>query len=42
MGAHAVDLLLERIAEPQAPLRHLLLNPSISLRASTAPVPMNM
>jgi DNA-binding LacI/PurR family transcriptional regulator len=42
MGAHAVDLLLERIAEPQAPLRHLLLNPSISLRDSTAPVPMNM
>ena len=39
MGGHAVDLLLERIAAPDAPLRHLLLTPPISLRASTGPVP---
>ena len=37
MGAHAVDLLLERIANPDAPARHLLLAPPISLRASTGP-----
>ncbi|HVQ90670.1 MAG TPA: LacI family DNA-binding transcriptional regulator [Mycobacteriales bacterium] len=39
MGAHAVDLLLERIATPDAPPRHLLLAPPISLRASTGPAP---
>lgn len=39
MGNHAVDLLLERIATPDAPPRHLLLTPPISLRASTGPAP---
>jgi DNA-binding LacI/PurR family transcriptional regulator len=39
MGAHAVALLLERIAAPEAPPRHLLLTPTISLRSSTGPVP---
>jgi DNA-binding LacI/PurR family transcriptional regulator len=39
MGIHAVDLLLERIANPDAPPRHLLLTPPISLRASTGPAP---
>ena len=39
MGASAVDLLLEHIAAPGAPARHLLLTPPISLRASTGPVP---
>jgi DNA-binding LacI/PurR family transcriptional regulator len=39
MGAQAVDLLLERIATPEAPPRHLLLTPPISLRASTGPAP---
>jgi DNA-binding LacI/PurR family transcriptional regulator len=39
MGAKAVDLLLERIAAPEAPIRHLLLTPPISLRGSTGPVP---
>jgi DNA-binding LacI/PurR family transcriptional regulator len=39
MGAHAVDLLLERITTPQTPTRHLLLTPPISLRASTGPPP---
>jgi DNA-binding LacI/PurR family transcriptional regulator len=39
MGTHAVDLLLERIATPDAPARHLLLTPPISLRASTGPAP---
>ena len=37
MGSHAVDLLLERIAAPAAPPRHLLLAPPISLRDSTGP-----
>jgi DNA-binding LacI/PurR family transcriptional regulator len=39
MGASAVDLLLEHIAAPETPARHLLLTPPISLRASTGPVP---
>ena len=39
MGTHAVDLLLERIATPDAPPRHLLLTPPISLRSSTGPTP---
>jgi DNA-binding LacI/PurR family transcriptional regulator len=39
MGAHAVELLLERIAAPEAPPRHLLLAPPVSLRSSTGPVP---
>ncbi len=39
MGTHAVELLLERIAEPDTPPRHLLLAPPISLRASTGPAP---
>jgi DNA-binding LacI/PurR family transcriptional regulator len=37
MGAHAVELLLERIAAPTGPPRHLLLAPPISLRDSTGP-----
>jgi DNA-binding LacI/PurR family transcriptional regulator len=40
MGAHAVSLLLERIAAPETPPRHLLLTPPISLRASTGPAPI--
>jgi DNA-binding LacI/PurR family transcriptional regulator len=39
MGAQAVDLLVERIAAPQSPPRHVLLAPPISLRASTGPAP---
>jgi DNA-binding LacI/PurR family transcriptional regulator len=39
MGAHAVELLLERIATPDATPRHLLLTPPISLRSSTGPAP---
>ena len=39
MGAQAVDLLLERIAAPQAAPRQVLLTPPISLRSSTGPVP---
>jgi DNA-binding LacI/PurR family transcriptional regulator len=39
MGAHAVSLLLERIATPALPPRHLLLTPPISLRFSTGPAP---
>lgn len=39
MGDNAVSLLLERIAAPEAPLRHLLLTPPISLRSSTGPAP---
>jgi DNA-binding LacI/PurR family transcriptional regulator len=40
MGDHAVALLLERIADTDAPPRHLLLTPPISLRASTGPAPV--
>lgn len=39
MGAQAVELLVERIAAPEIPPRHILLAPPISLRASTAPAP---
>lgn len=39
MARYAVELLLERIAEPDAPPRHLLLAPPISLRDSTGPPP---
>jgi DNA-binding LacI/PurR family transcriptional regulator len=35
MADHAVQLLAERIAEPTAPERHVMLTPPISLRAST-------
>jgi DNA-binding LacI/PurR family transcriptional regulator len=37
MGTHAVELLLERIAAPAGPPRHLLLAPPISLRDSAGP-----
>jgi DNA-binding LacI/PurR family transcriptional regulator len=37
MGAHAVQLLTDCIASPEAPPKHLLLTPPISLRASTGP-----
>lgn len=39
MGTYAVDLLLQHIATPEAPPRHLLLSPPISLRSSTGPAP---
>ena len=39
LGTHAVELLLERIAAPANPPRHLLLVPPISLRDSTGPAP---
>lgn len=39
MGATAVRLLTERIAEPNAAPKHTLLAPPISLRNSTAPAP---
>jgi DNA-binding LacI/PurR family transcriptional regulator len=37
MGHLAVDLLVERLDHPDAPPRHHLLTPPISLRASTGP-----
>ncbi|MBB6474362.1 substrate-binding domain-containing protein [Sphaerisporangium rubeum] len=37
LGAHAVELLIQRIADPAAPYRHLLVAPPISLRETTAP-----
>ncbi|WP_198653634.1 LacI family DNA-binding transcriptional regulator [Actinocorallia populi] len=37
MGRIAIDLLLERIAEPSAPYRTRLLTPPVILRASTGP-----
>jgi DNA-binding LacI/PurR family transcriptional regulator len=39
LGTRAVDLLLERIASPHSPPRHLLLLPPVSLRGSTGPAP---
>jgi DNA-binding LacI/PurR family transcriptional regulator len=39
MGADALNLLLEHIAQPAGPPRHILHTPPISLRASTAPRP---
>jgi DNA-binding LacI/PurR family transcriptional regulator len=39
MAAYAVELLLERIAAPGAPPRHLLLSPPLLLRATTGPAP---
>jgi DNA-binding LacI/PurR family transcriptional regulator len=39
MGRLAVDLLLERIATPGAPVRHHLLTPPLLVRASTGPAP---
>ncbi|WP_042405528.1 LacI family DNA-binding transcriptional regulator [Streptacidiphilus carbonis] len=38
MGAQAMSLLLERIADPATPFHNIHLAPPISLRASTAPV----
>ena len=37
MGAQAMDLLLECIADPGAPFRNILLAPPVSLRSSTGP-----
>jgi DNA-binding LacI/PurR family transcriptional regulator len=37
LGRRAVDLLVERLDHPEAPARHHLLTPPISLRASTGP-----
>jgi DNA-binding LacI/PurR family transcriptional regulator len=37
MGSRAVDLLLERIADPTSAPRHVLMSPPIALRASTGP-----
>ncbi|MFC4592267.1 LacI family DNA-binding transcriptional regulator [Sphaerisporangium corydalis] len=37
LGARAVELLIERIADPATPHRDLLLTPPISLRGTTAP-----
>ncbi|HEY0934772.1 MAG TPA: LacI family DNA-binding transcriptional regulator [Trebonia sp.] len=39
IGAVAMDLLLDRLAEPDAPPRHRLFVPPISLRGSTGPAP---
>ncbi|WP_432933168.1 LacI family DNA-binding transcriptional regulator [Microbispora sp. CA-135349] len=37
LGAHAVELLIRRIADPATPHHRLLLAPPISLRATTGP-----
>jgi DNA-binding LacI/PurR family transcriptional regulator len=36
--AHAIELLMERISEPEKPSRTVLLAPPIYLRGSTGPV----
>lgn len=38
IGTQAMDLLLERIADPTTPFRNILLTPPVSLRGSTGPV----
>jgi DNA-binding LacI/PurR family transcriptional regulator len=40
MGTRAVELLVERIADPAGVSRHLLLTPPVSLRDSTGPAPV--
>ncbi|MET9250097.1 LacI family DNA-binding transcriptional regulator [Nonomuraea sp. NPDC003709] len=37
MGARAVELLIQRVADPGTPQRHLLVAPPISLRGTTGP-----
>ncbi len=37
LGARAVELLIQRIPDPDAPFRHLLVAPPISLRETTGP-----
>jgi DNA-binding LacI/PurR family transcriptional regulator len=37
MGSRAVELLLERIADPTSAPRHVLMSPPIALRSSTGP-----
>lgn len=39
LGAHAADLLLERMTQPGAPLKIVLLAPSLVVRRSTGPAP---
>ncbi|GAA0672552.1 LacI family DNA-binding transcriptional regulator [Kitasatospora atroaurantiaca] len=38
IGTQAMDLLLERMVDPETPLRNILLAPPVSLRGSTGPV----
>jgi DNA-binding LacI/PurR family transcriptional regulator len=42
MGRVAVELLLELLAAPDAPPRHVLLVPPVSLRASAGPAPTSV
>ncbi|MEW1845283.1 substrate-binding domain-containing protein [Nonomuraea angiospora] len=37
LGARAVELLIQRVADPGTPQRHLLVAPPISLRSTTGP-----
>ena len=37
MGTSAAELLLERLQQPEAAPRHVLLEPELVVRASTAP-----
>lgn len=37
LGARAVELLIQRVADPGTPQHHLLVAPPISLRGSTGP-----
>ena len=39
VGTHAAELLLERIAQPDAPLKIVLLAPQLVVRGSTGPAP---
>ncbi len=37
LGARAVEMLIQRIADPAGPHRHFLVAPPISLRGTTGP-----
>ena len=39
IGARAAELLIRRIQDPEAPIREVLLNGTLVVRGSTAPVP---
>ncbi len=39
MGRGSADMLIQRIADPAAPVRRVLLEPRLVVRGSTAPLP---
>jgi LacI family transcriptional regulator len=41
LGSEAARLLLRRIAEPEAPLKSVFIQPQLIIRKSTCPAPSN-